>query len=68
MARSQCYEANVQGGKLILSNLEKCQTQNYIGYIKNASPKADLSKCCCWSSWGCFSSQTAAVLLFQTGL
>lgn len=56
LARLRCYETNVQGGKLILSNLEKYQMQNYIGCLKNATLKANLSKHCFWSSWGCSSS------------
>lgn len=50
------YETNVQGAKLILSNLEIDQIQNYICCLKNASLKVDLSKHCFWSSWGCSSS------------
>lgn len=50
MARSQCFETNVQGGKLILSNLEKYPTQSYTGCMKNASLKADFSMCCRWIS------------------
>lgn len=53
MPRSRCYETNVLGGKLILSNLEKHHTQSYTGCMKNASLKADFSTCCCRSSWGC---------------
>lgn len=38
MARSQCYETNVQRGKLVLSHLEKYQTQNYWLY-KECQPE-----------------------------
>lgn len=31
LARLQCHETDVQGGKLILNNLGKYQMQNYIG-------------------------------------